>query len=308
MGIETLIIFIAMILVSAVAAGVLLKTVGALQQRSLAVGNEARERLSTGIEVTQVTANTNLTANSFHEIEVLYRLQPGSYDIQLITMSMTINTQNYFHTARLMNREAIVYYVYNVTYIDNDTWIEIGNLDTDDIDIENDEVRLIYNVSGVIDALQFNLSTAGYVNVSLGADVEGNSTIAISELPIRAIGDGTYDMHYGFINLNGTLNTGKTINTSNVSLTFTIESDVNTCSWDLLIPNYRFCNVPKVGDTDTVVEPGELLDVRYKLDYVSALGRDTTFDINFIPKGGRVIYLLIYTPQVFSRRVLQLWP
>ena len=57
MGIETLIIFIAMIIVAAIAAGVLLRTQGVLQQKSLAVANEARERVVTGLEIISITAN-----------------------------------------------------------------------------------------------------------------------------------------------------------------------------------------------------------------------------------------------------------
>lgn len=55
-GIGTLIIFIAMILVAAVAAGVLIQTASSLQSKSLDVGRQSQERITTDIEVVQVFA------------------------------------------------------------------------------------------------------------------------------------------------------------------------------------------------------------------------------------------------------------
>ena len=56
MGVGTLIIFIAVILVAAVAAAVLISTAGSLQQRALVTGGQAEQGVSTGAEAVSVMA------------------------------------------------------------------------------------------------------------------------------------------------------------------------------------------------------------------------------------------------------------
>ncbi len=324
MGIETLIVFIAMILVSAVAAGVLLKTVGALQQRSLAVGNEARTRISAGLDIVQVTGIANLTTFTSNQIEVLFRLQPGSYDISMETTSFTFNSYERFYTARMMSRSMEAYRYTDIrsssntsrVFLDNETWVEVVNLDFDETDTENEYVSLTYNVSGDQDGLRFRFSSdVGDIIVLLqnengtAVDIEDDSGVNVQELPIIDYREHSlFGQAYGFITLNGTLNDGPDINISENNLTFRIETDIDKCNWNKVPTNHRFCTVAKVGDSDNIAEQGELLALRYKLDSSSSINKDTNFDLSFIPKGGRIVELLVYSPEVFSRRVLRLWP
>jgi len=78
MGIGTLIIFIAMILVAAVAAAVLVSTSGNLQQRALLTGSQTEEGVATGAEAITVTGTNASSDHTVENFEVLLRLQAGS--------------------------------------------------------------------------------------------------------------------------------------------------------------------------------------------------------------------------------------
>jgi flagellin FlaB len=85
-GIGTLIIFIAMILVAAVAAGVLIQTASSLQSKSLDVGRQTQERLTTDIEVIQVfasDASDGAIHNGTDNVTFVLRLGSGSTAIKL---------------------------------------------------------------------------------------------------------------------------------------------------------------------------------------------------------------------------------
>ena len=56
MGVGTLIIFIALLLVAAVAAGVLIQTAGSLQQKALSTGTQATGQIATNAQVIDVSA------------------------------------------------------------------------------------------------------------------------------------------------------------------------------------------------------------------------------------------------------------
>ena len=86
-GIGTLIVFIAMVMVAAITAGVLLKTTGTLQSKARATGEEATKEVSTNVKIVDLTgyAYANKTWNNggpnITKIIVLATLAPGSSEI-----------------------------------------------------------------------------------------------------------------------------------------------------------------------------------------------------------------------------------
>ncbi|MCA9495645.1 MAG: hypothetical protein KC589_01780, partial [Nanoarchaeota archaeon] len=95
-GIGTLIIFIALILVAAVAAGVLIQTASSLQSKSLDVGRQSQEKITTDIEVVQVFTNDtsdNFINDSVDTVTILVRLGSGSSPIKLDDMIIKFDTQ-----------------------------------------------------------------------------------------------------------------------------------------------------------------------------------------------------------------------
>ncbi len=84
-GIGTLIVFIAMVLVAAIAAGVLINTAGLLQSQAEATGEESAEQVSDRVVIQSVSADVvdNSGEDELGEIELIVRRSPGAGDINL---------------------------------------------------------------------------------------------------------------------------------------------------------------------------------------------------------------------------------
>ncbi|MFH1056165.1 MAG: archaellin/type IV pilin N-terminal domain-containing protein [Candidatus Altiarchaeota archaeon] len=95
MGIGTLILFLAIILVASLASLVLISTGTSLQQKALITGNEAREGIASGLEVVSIRGTDASQSGTPHEITRLYlmaRLPPGSSPMNLNTTTMSMDT------------------------------------------------------------------------------------------------------------------------------------------------------------------------------------------------------------------------
>ncbi len=100
MGVGTLIVFIAMLLVAAVAAGVLIQTAGSLQEKSLATGQQARAQISTNARAIEVSAKDGLDSR-LDDFSIIYKLSPGSDPIKLDQVLYSESTKDTTNSLRI---------------------------------------------------------------------------------------------------------------------------------------------------------------------------------------------------------------
>jgi len=82
-GIGTLIVFIAMVLVAAIAAGVLINTAGFLQAQAEATGEESSQQVVDRVQISTVIGEDNGSNETIDKVGLTVLRSPGADDINL---------------------------------------------------------------------------------------------------------------------------------------------------------------------------------------------------------------------------------
>jgi len=93
-GIGTLIVFIAMVLVAAVAASVIIQTSETLQNRAYAVGKQTIREVSSGMKIVDMTGYTDEAKSVIEYLAISVSPRAGSYDIDLNATLVYIQYDN----------------------------------------------------------------------------------------------------------------------------------------------------------------------------------------------------------------------
>lgn len=88
-GIGTLIVFIAMVLVAAIAAGVLINTAGFLQSSAEQTGAESSQQVTDRVQEINTVGIVNSTGPSIETVNITVRRAPGSSDIDLENLTIS---------------------------------------------------------------------------------------------------------------------------------------------------------------------------------------------------------------------------
>ena len=307
MGIETLIIFIAMILVAAVAASVLIRTSGVLQERSFAVANNARQALVTKIELISVEGlvdqNTTSGSETIYGLEIRAKLGPGSYPIQLKSVDLEFVSPN----ANLGASVALSPYDdlrFSLGTMQNGTKVSLGDITGDDFAdyvtfIVGPPAYMFFNYSDGEESIVYLQSPSGsYYDLSTVPQI-----IWVKNQPIPY-----KDTLIGFLNIMGTETTANVLNLTEVNPSINETSTV--CDIDHVIPETKVCFpiIPHVLDDDTIMEQGEVFLFKYKLLPENELHMEEEFDLSLIPKAGAEERRRIAVPDVLNRPRISLWP
>jgi len=93
-GIGTLIIFIAMVLVAAIAAAVLINVSGILQQKSMVTGKEAIEQVSGNLIVVGIRGNTDAGLTNIEEMNLTISAAAGAGRVDLSQLVLKVGNKN----------------------------------------------------------------------------------------------------------------------------------------------------------------------------------------------------------------------
>ena len=94
-GIGTLIVFIAMVLVAAIAAGVLINTAGDLQSQASDTGTETQQAVANQIEVVHAYADErDGTTDNFEELNLIVKKSSGSDVIDMTSLTVQYTSES----------------------------------------------------------------------------------------------------------------------------------------------------------------------------------------------------------------------
>ena len=139
-GIGTLIIFIAMVLVAAVAAAVLIQTSGVLQQKSQETGSQAIEEVSSNIGIESIVGHrTDASTNDLEYVNITVKVMAGAGDIDISQLRISIQNK----TGRTDNIQ------YNTTNLTSTTFTVTELRDEDD-SYNTDNSNYVINTGDLI--------------------------------------------------------------------------------------------------------------------------------------------------------------
>ena len=172
-GIGTLIVFIALILVAAVAAAVLVQTAGLLQGDAEATSEDARDEVSNQIDV--ITATGDTTNSSVGSVNLTVKKSPGSDNLDLSEATVQYTSDD--------NAKTLVHD--SSTGNDSFTTVDITGTDSGEVLTESeDRAKIQLDLSAIESS---GLAEGEEATIEI-IDQSGASTVKVINVP-STVGD-----------------------------------------------------------------------------------------------------------------------
>jgi len=94
-GIGTIVIFIAMVLVAGIAASVIIQTMNSMEQQAMRAGQETTEEVSTGISIFDIKGYVPSSTGNIDNMTITVRPRAGSADIDLAEAFLELSNTDY---------------------------------------------------------------------------------------------------------------------------------------------------------------------------------------------------------------------
>jgi flagellin-like protein len=173
-GIGTLIIFIALVLVSAVAAGVLIDTSGQLESRASDTGEDAQAQVSNQIDVVSATGVDTDSNDGVEKIRLVVKKSPGSDPIDLTDATIQYQSDSSVETLAYQAGGA------DATHF---TTNQIGSGPTEALDDNGERVQIVVDANAIEgDTSSDDLSEGSSVDLKI-VDQSGASTVYGVNIP-----------------------------------------------------------------------------------------------------------------------------
>ncbi|MFW5990783.1 MAG: archaellin/type IV pilin N-terminal domain-containing protein [Candidatus Nanoarchaeia archaeon] len=298
MGVGTLIVFIAMLLVAAVAAGVLIQTVSSLQETSLSTGEEAESQISTNAEVIEVSATDGRNGNLTDFYQRL-KLSPGSDPIKLDEVIFTFNTREETSTLKYRGEDSVCEKGNEDGY---NTWTEeypeIVNTSTtkleEDYDDDGGDDSIYLGEGENATYVYFNLSEEGIIGLDTGINFSDVGSTGRQVDYHGEIEDDTGT--YADINISGNQTENGTLENMVEVVPYSLGEGYFSVLYEQTGSNHVPGNLQR-GDV-----------VRLCYEAPGGITQEEEIRLNFIPKSGTSTLTEFITPDVISTQRVYLYP
>ena len=297
MGIGTLIIFIAMILVAAIAAGVLLQTASSLQNKALLTGEKSKEQVSTGLITLQIFAEDGISGNVGIFCQTI-KLQPGSDPLKFRDTLINFDTDNVSSDKNYGNETR--------SDITSDAEVDSG------IDFDHDGVtdHMILNSSGEGLIIEITNGSNPKENVTIPLVDENGNTVALNETNfnnglrqnitvIDADVNDSATSRWGAISIIGwNLDENLTLNHSKVYIIGAGNGAKSGYSVTYLVEGSSFVN--------GYLNRGDVARVCYSAPRL--VNEDEDIALTFVPKTGTTSIITTAMPNIMSQKRIYVYP
>jgi flagellin-like protein len=291
MGIGTLVLFIALVLVAAITGVVLLQTSGGLQEKTLSTGDQTRGQIATHLSILDVIA-TDGRERSLDDFIGTMKLSAGSEAIKLEDTVMTVTVKNvtstllYAGTSSTIMNNASGYYTLRYGANENitggpDSWGELS------YDYDLDQGTEVLSGGNDLANVTLTLSSGDTLNIGYCNTSEFFSNLI-----------GNPYVSY----CNATCGTGATENDTTSVYLERNDSSITLGSGYFAIQYLQESTTHIPG----MIHKGDI--VRIFFETPRSVQEDEKIIMTFIPKSGTPTILKMTTPEVISRETIQLFP